>query len=60
MPKIKSISTSIVNKVVTTKYLAKIQNPRAKNHCFAMLGDIDLIFGIVMSYRSRLHFVPVK
>jgi hypothetical protein len=24
-----------------------------------MLGDIDLIFGIVMSYRSSLHFVPV-
>jgi hypothetical protein len=26
--------------------------------CFAMLGNIDLIFGIVMSYRSSLHFVP--
>jgi hypothetical protein len=30
---------------------------------FAMLGDIDLIFGyecIMMSYRSSLHFVPVQ
>jgi hypothetical protein len=30
MPKIKSISPSIAKKVVTTKYLAKVQGPRTK------------------------------
>ena len=47
MPNIKSISPSIAKKVVTTKYLAKFQSPRAiynsaKNHWTGTKRKLDL------------------
>ena len=46
MPKIKSISPSMSQKVVTTKYLAKFQSPRVttrpKNHWTETKRKLDL------------------
>jgi len=55
MPKIKSISPSIAKKVVTTKYLAKFQSPRAisRSKIIGPKQNVNLICNL--SFYTHTH-----